>query len=80
MIGEKPLRGWRMSKPELGPGLFVWFDPETEGLTLRDLTEDEMSVNLDKQCSVSGLIRSDDAEVSDGCDQLLFDVEEGFPF
>jgi hypothetical protein len=57
-----------MARPESGPGLLVWFDPDTELVSLRDLTEDEKSLTLDKQRSVSGLIRSDHAEIIDGCD------------
>ncbi len=60
---EKPVRLWRISRPDQGPGLFVWFDPEVERLTLRDLTEDEKSVTLDKLGSVSGSIRSDQLEL-----------------
>ena len=47
--------------------MLVWFDPDTELLTLRDLTEDEKSLTFDKPRSVSGLIRSDDRELIDGC-------------
>ncbi len=65
---SKPIRGWRMLGPESGPGLLIWVDPDTELLTLRDLTEDEKCSTLDKRRSVSGLIRSDTPEVTDGCD------------
>ncbi len=70
---EKPLRVWRVSKPDQGPGLFVWFDPETERLSLRDLTEEEKSATLDKLSSVSGLIRFDQAKEADGCDGVRRD-------
>ncbi len=66
-MDSKPLRNWRVMRPDSGPGLFVWFDPDTELLTLRDLTEDEKSVTLDKLGSVSGLLHDDHSEVSDGC-------------
>ncbi len=68
MSGQKPIRDWRVVGPDSGPGLFVWFDPALERLTLRDLTEGEKFANLDKHRSVSGLIRSDQSERSDGCD------------
>ena len=71
MDQEKPIRIWRISVPDQGPGLFVWFDPENERLSLRDLSEDEKVVTLDKLSSVSGLIRSDQAEESDGCNGAL---------
>ncbi len=76
---EKPLRLWRVSKPEQGPGLFVWFDPETERLTLRDLTEAEKSDTLDKLSSVSGLIRFDSSyDVLDGCKRAVRGGEQLF--
>ena len=65
---EKPLRLWRVSRPEQGPGLFVWFDPEVERLTLSDLTEAEISANLDSVDSVSGTFEFEHAERSDGCE------------
>ncbi len=54
-MAEKALRFWRCFKAEDHHGWFVWFDPETELLTLRDLTEDEKSDTLDKLGSVSDL-------------------------
>ena len=54
---EKEIRMWRTSTPEKGPGLYIWFDPYTELLTLRDLTEDEKIDTLDKLSSVSDLSR-----------------------
>ena len=56
---EKPIRGWRVGYAEGMHGVHVWFDPNRERLTLRDLTEEEKSVILDKLSSVSGLIRSE---------------------
>ncbi len=58
---------WRCHAADDGVGIMVYFDPHIELLTLRDLLEDEKSVTLDKLRSVSGLIRSDQAEVADGC-------------
>ena len=63
---EKQIRYWRVSMPDQGPGMFVWFDPDTELVTLRALTEDEKSRILDKQGSVSGLFFRTYAEGSDG--------------
>ena len=51
-------------------GYFVYFDASREAVGVRDLTDDEKSVTLDKQVSVSGLIRSDQAEESDGCEHV----------
>ena len=65
---EKPIRRWRCSYSMAPEGVSVWFDPTTELLTLRDLTEDEKLTNLDKRRSVSGSIRSDQAEEIDGCE------------
>ena len=33
---------WRMVRPEKGPGMFVWFDPEREELQLYDVEPSEM--------------------------------------
>ena len=33
------IRMWRMVRPEKGPGMFVWFDPEREELQLYELKE-----------------------------------------
>ena len=85
-LGLKPIRGWRVVGPESGPGLFVWFDPDTELLTLRDLTEDEKLANLDSVVSVSALVEGEAGTAStDGCEgsrertsftQLKFNLEE----
>jgi len=29
---------WRLVRPEKGPGLFVWFDPECESIQLTELS------------------------------------------
>ncbi len=50
--------------------MFVWFDPDHELLTLRDLTADEKSVNLDSVDSVSAVGRAERAELSDGCEEV----------
>ena len=68
-MAQKEIRTWRVFSTPGQPGVHVWFDPRTEILTLRDLTEVEKSVTLDKRRSVSGLIRSDQAEDIDGCEQ-----------
>ena len=31
------IRMWRLVRPERGPGLFVWFDPECEAVELFEL-------------------------------------------
>ncbi len=67
---EKALRVWRVSVPESGPGLFVWFDPTRESLTLRDLTPDEAAAILDEPSSVSALVRS-------GPDEYLVETPGG---
>ena len=66
-MDSKPLRMWRCHMADDGIGIMVYFDPHIELLTLRDLTEDEKSTTLDKLSSVSGLIRSDQAKIVDGC-------------
>ncbi len=79
-MSEKPIRVWRLVTPEQGPGLFVWFDPDTERLSLRDLTEDEKAVTLDSVPSVSGSIGSDQPEAADGCNGELDEVQLPFLF
>jgi len=55
-------------------GLHLWFDPDCEVVSLRELTGDEKTVILDKDGSVSGLL-SDSSH--DGIsDKLLFHQEE----
>ena len=54
-MDEKPIRFWRCYKAEDHHGWFVWFDPEVERLTLRDLLADEKSDTVDKLGSVSDL-------------------------
>jgi len=39
----KPVRMWRLVRPEKGPGLLLWFDPECESIELRDLEPAEIS-------------------------------------
>ncbi len=71
-----------MSPAEDSRGVFVWFDPSTERLTLRDLDKDEKSAYLDSVISVSGLAEAEDPCVVDGCDsardfeQILFPFKE----
>ena len=71
MREEKEIRAWRCFGTRGQPGLHVWFDPRTELLTLRDLTEDEKSVTLDKLSSVSAVGLAGLAEELDGCEQGL---------
>ena len=59
---------WRMSKAEDSSGFFMYFDASREMPGVRELTEDEKSLTLDKQRSVRGLIRSDQLELEDGCE------------
>ena len=33
-LSKVAIRMWRMSRPEKGPGMFVWFDPDSEVLEL----------------------------------------------
>ena len=54
-MAEKPIREWRVMKSFNSTGLLCWFDPATERLMLRDLTEDEKAGTLDKLDSVSAL-------------------------
>ena len=61
MKGELPIRMWRISRATPF-GLYVWFDPSKEVVVLRDLTEGEKAVILDKVSSVSALPQSDDSE------------------
>ena len=65
---EKPIAGWRVMKAFDQEGLLVWFDPTSERLSLRDLTEAEKADMLDRSGSVSGLIRFDQDEITDGCE------------
>ncbi len=65
---SKQIANWRVTPAQDMYGWYVYFDASRELLTLRDLTEDEISANLDKLSSVSGSIRSDYPEESDGCD------------
>ena len=67
-MAEKVLSQWRCLQAQDEHGVMVYFDPRKERLTLRDLTEDEKSVRLDKLSSVSGLIRSDQLELLHGCE------------
>ena len=39
MATRVKIRMWRMVRPEAGPGMFVWFDPEREELQLYELKE-----------------------------------------
>ena len=64
---EKPIRLWRVSYPDSGPGLSVWFDPQAERLSLRDLTEGEKLDILDSDRSVSALGQGEGAAIIDGC-------------
>ncbi len=64
---EKEIRLWRLSSADPA-GCNVWFDPTTELLTLRDLTEDEKLVTLDKLGSVSALAQFDHVGEIDGCE------------
>ncbi len=58
----KEIRGWRIGVVEPS-GLSCYFDPLTERLELYDLTDEEKSVRLDTQGSVSALIGSDQREL-----------------
>jgi len=60
-VTAKKIRDWRLSQAE-PHGLLVWFDPYREDIMLRDLTDEERSVRLDTQVSVSALIGSDQLE------------------
>ncbi len=65
---SKAIRMWRCFRTRGQSGLHVWFDPSEEVLTLRDLTDEEKSVTLDKRSSVSGMFPEGHSEESDGCE------------
>ncbi len=64
----KTIREWRVLGSEGGRGVFVWFDPATERLELRDLTEEERSNYLDSLVSVSAMDEDEDATNKDACE------------
>ncbi len=75
-MDERPVESWRVASAEPF-GLVVWFDPESERLTLRGLTRHEMYDRVDSVFSVSALRDSgdsggclDDAEGSESDPQL----------
>ena len=49
----KPVRTWRITFDGAGTGAFMWFDPRTEVPLLRDLTDNEHSVRLDRSVRVT---------------------------
>ncbi len=63
---------WRVAQLEGGgpEDCVVYFDASREAVGIRDLTEGEKSLTLDKLGSVSGLIRSDQPENIDGCEPV----------
>ncbi len=67
-----------ISDGQAGPGLFVWFNPRQERLSLRDLTEDEKKSYLDKPSSVSGSVLSLNGPDSPALQQMdLLDPSRG---
>ena len=56
---DKPIRMWRMRDAEDQIGMYIWFDPTSEAVSLRDLTEGEKCVILDNDVSVSGMFADD---------------------
>ena len=36
-LSRVKIRMWRMSRPEKGPGMFVWFDPTREELRIYEM-------------------------------------------
>ncbi len=70
------IRMWRVSVAEPF-GLHLWFDPECEVVSLRELTDDEKAVRLDKDGSVSALLND---ELHDGISSSLLFLQEELPF
>ena len=66
-MADKVISNWRMMYVDGQHGMFVWFDPFREHLSIRDLTEDEKAVTFDKLSSVSGLDEDEDSVESNGC-------------
>jgi len=65
MYNWKTILGWRISRIEGARDLSCVFDPYTERLLLRDLTEDEKSGMLDTEVSVSAVDRIGPADFVD---------------
>ena len=70
---------WRVFRDDSGAH-YMYFDASREAPGVRELTEDEKSLTLDKQRSVSGLIRSDQLELLDGCTSASSESLEALPF
>ena len=71
------IRMWRISRA--APfGLHLWFDPDLEVPSLRDLTDEEKSVRLDMPISVSESLSSSDHDGESG-QHTLFHQDE-LPF
>ena len=68
MNGFQEVLSWRIFRDNPGGEHYMYFDARREVPGIRVLTEEEMSVRLDKLGSVSGSIRSDQLELVDACD------------
>jgi len=53
MNDGKAVRTWRITFDGAGKGAFMWFNPWLEVPMVRDLTDGERSVRLDRSVSVS---------------------------
>ena len=72
------VRAWRCSPAGDGRGVLVWFDPYLEDPSIRELTEEEKAIRLDRYGSVSALDEDEERALSAHKipDQLWLD---GFP-
>jgi len=65
------VRMWRLLRPEKGPGLLLWFDPECEAIELRELSKSERVDGLRERDEP---VWTDPAQKAEGPPQLhLFD-------
>ena len=76
MATRIPIRMWRMSRPEKGPGMFVWFDPDREELELRQLEPPKES-GVGDPCEGDDPVGTSPAPDQE---QRAFIFDEGLPF
>ncbi len=74
MPRDKVVRSWRFQSA-VPYGLHVWFDPETETITIRDLTDSEKTSRVYEYGSVSGLERDGNPDFSLNNNRLPFTRE-----
>ena len=80
VMANKPIRMWRVKVAEDLQGMYVWFDPNEEAVSLRDLTDHEKAVILDMHGSVSALGEGEEVCELDGCDPLKAVLPQLFLF